>query len=49
MAVEEFIRQRQNQLLLEQINRAYEDEPDLVEREYLAKTKSRHRQLLEGQ
>jgi len=49
MAVEEFIRQHQSQQLLEQINRAYEDEPDLPEREYLEGMKPRHRQLLEGQ
>jgi metal-responsive CopG/Arc/MetJ family transcriptional regulator len=49
LAVEEFIRQHQNQQLLKQIDQAYVDEPDPTEQEYLSNMKLRHRQLVEGE
>jgi len=49
IAVEEFIQRRRNRQLLQQINVAYDDEPDLGERELQRRMKVQHRQLVEGQ
>lgn len=49
MAVEEFIQQHRNRQLLEQINQAYVNEPDSVERDHVSHMKLRHRQIVEGQ
>ena len=48
IAIEEFIQRRRNRQLLQQINAAYDDAPDLGERERQLR-KARHRQLIEGQ
>lgn len=49
IAIEEFIQRRRNRQLLQQINAAYDDTPDLEEREHQQRMKVRHRQLVEGQ
>ena len=49
MAVEEFLRQHNNQLLLEQLNTAYKDSPKPGERTILARMKHKHRHQVENQ
>ncbi|NJN98974.1 MAG: hypothetical protein HC875_35210 [Anaerolineales bacterium] len=49
LALEEFVHRHQNQQLLEQINLAYDDLPDSVEQEHLAKMRFQHRQIVEGE
>lgn len=49
LAVEDFLRRYQNQQLLEQINSAYEDTPDLNEQSRLRKMRRHHRQIVEGE
>ncbi|HED03230.1 MAG TPA: ribbon-helix-helix protein, CopG family [Candidatus Fraserbacteria bacterium] len=49
LAVEEYIRRRQNRQLLEAINAAYDDSPDPEEQTLLHKMRPQHRQLLKGQ
>jgi len=49
MAVEEFLRQHNNQLLLEQLNTAYKDAPKTRERTILARMKHKHRHQVENQ
>ena len=49
IAVEEFIQRRQNRQLLQQINAAYDDAPDVEEREHQRRIKLQYRQLIEGQ
>lgn len=49
MAVEEFLRQHNNQLLLEQLNTAYKDSPKPDERTILARMKHKHRHQVENQ
>ena len=49
MAVEEFLRQHNNQLLLEQLNTAYKDSPKPAERAILARMKRKHRHQVENQ
>ena len=48
-ALEEFIRRRQNQQLLDRINQAYSDGADSAERIYLRKMRKRHRKSVEDQ
>jgi metal-responsive CopG/Arc/MetJ family transcriptional regulator len=48
LALEEFIRRRENQKLLDQINEAYEDAPDTKEKTYILKMRRLHRELVEG-
>jgi metal-responsive CopG/Arc/MetJ family transcriptional regulator len=48
MALEEFIRHRENQQLLEKINRAYDDAPDATEQMHLRKMRRLHRDIVEG-
>ena len=48
MALEEFLRRRQNRELLDQINAAYEDQARPSERKLLARMRRQHRRLLEG-
>ena len=48
LALEEFIRRRENQKLLDQINEAYEDAPDNKEKTYIVKMRRLHRELVEG-
>ncbi|RLD11394.1 MAG: hypothetical protein DRI56_01045 [Chloroflexota bacterium] len=49
LAVEEFIKRYQNRQLLEEINRAYDDLPNVTEQLYLEKTRPQHRKLMEGE
>jgi metal-responsive CopG/Arc/MetJ family transcriptional regulator len=49
LALEEFIRRRENQQLLEKINLAYEDAPDGIEQTYLRKKRRLHRQVVDGE
>lgn len=49
LAVEAFIQSRQNQKMLENLNNAYDDAPDPVEREQLQRMRRKQRHLLKGQ
>ncbi len=49
IALEEFVQRRWNRQLLQQINVAYDDEPDSGERELQWRMKVQHRQPVEGQ
>lgn len=49
LAVEEFIRRYQNQLLLDNINKAYTDESDKVEQIHLQQMRKQHRRIVEGE
>jgi metal-responsive CopG/Arc/MetJ family transcriptional regulator len=49
LAAREFIRQHKNQKLLDAINAAYKDSPDIKEETLRARMKSRHRRLVKGQ
>jgi metal-responsive CopG/Arc/MetJ family transcriptional regulator len=48
LALEEFIRRRENQQLLKKINQAYEDAPDAAEQMQLRKMRRLHRGVVEG-
>jgi metal-responsive CopG/Arc/MetJ family transcriptional regulator len=48
LALEEFIRRRENQQLLKRINQAYEDAPDATEQMELRKMRRLHREVVEG-
>jgi metal-responsive CopG/Arc/MetJ family transcriptional regulator len=49
LALEDFVRRYQNQQLLEKINQAYLDPPDVVEQKRLNKRRRSHRKLVEGE
>jgi len=49
LAVEEFVRRHQNQRLLQRINEAYEDAPDLAETAFRRRMRRQHRQIVEGE
>ncbi len=49
LALEEFIHRYQNKQLLEQINQAYSEDPDLDEQVYLQQMKTQHRKIVEGE
>lgn len=49
LAAEEFIRRHQNKRLLEAINDAYDDLPDMQEQSLRDAMHQHHRQLVEGQ
>lgn len=49
LAVEEFLRERENRRILEQLNRVYADGPDEEEQEYLERMKARYRRIIEGE
>jgi metal-responsive CopG/Arc/MetJ family transcriptional regulator len=49
LALEEFIRRRENQQLLEKLNQAYEDTPDDAELMRLRKMRHLHRKAVEGE
>ena len=49
LAAEEFIRRQQNRKLLEAINDAYDDLPDMEEESLRNAMNHHHRQLVEGQ
>ena len=48
-AVKEFLRERENQRILEQLNRVYGEEPDEEEREYLKRMKAYYGKIMEGE
>jgi predicted transcriptional regulator len=48
LALEEYIRRRENQVLLEQINAAYADELDAEEQATLAQMRELHRRAVDG-
>ena len=47
LAIETFIKNHQNQILLEEINQAYSDEPDPSEKIRLKKMSKHHRKMLQ--
>lgn len=49
MALEDYIRQHQNQRLLDQINAAYSDQPDQNEADRLDSMRRHQRRTLEGE
>ena len=49
LAAEAFIKEYENRQLLEQINAAYEDQPDPEEQEIRRQWRRKHRQLAEGE
>jgi metal-responsive CopG/Arc/MetJ family transcriptional regulator len=49
LALEEFIRRRENQQLLEKMNQAYENTPDDAELTRLRKMRYLHRKVVEGE
>jgi metal-responsive CopG/Arc/MetJ family transcriptional regulator len=49
LAVEEYIRRREAVELLDRINRAYDDEPTLEEKQLAPGRRRRHRRLVEGE
>jgi metal-responsive CopG/Arc/MetJ family transcriptional regulator len=49
IALESYIENHQNQLLLDEINRAYEDQPDADESARLSKMRQQQRKLVEGE
>ena len=48
-AIEAFIKNHQNQILLDEINRAYSDEPDHNETAGLSIMRKSHRKLMENE
>ena len=49
LAVEEFIKRRQSQKMLELLNKVYEDAPDASEQQILREAKPKYRRLLEDE
>lgn len=49
MALQEFISRRKNKELLDQLNTAYEDEPDASEQILRRKSQTIHRKMVEGE
>lgn len=49
LAIETYIKNHQNQILLDEINQAYSDEPDPNEKVRLSKMRSQHRKLVENE
>jgi metal-responsive CopG/Arc/MetJ family transcriptional regulator len=49
LAIETFIKNHENQLLLDEINQAYSDEPDPSEKVRLSKMRDQHRKLVENE
>lgn len=49
LALEAFIDRHQNQQLLDQINRAYQDAPDAMEQERLRQMRRIHRNVVNGE
>ena len=47
LAVKDFLRERENRRMLEQLNRVYGEEPDEEEREYLRRMKALYSKTLE--
>ena len=48
LALEDFLQRRHNQLLLEQLNAAYDDAPDPTEQTLLQRMRQTQRQLVEN-
>lgn len=48
LALEAYVRRSQNQQLLETINHAYSDAPDMAEEKRLRKMRRQHRKVVEG-
>jgi hypothetical protein len=46
LAIESFVKNRQNQMLLQEINKAYSDEPDTNEKVRLSKMRKHHRKVV---
>ncbi len=49
VALEDFLSRRENQRLLEQLNRDYAEPPDEEEKERLRQMSQSHRRLMEGE
>ncbi len=49
IALEEYIKRRQNRELLEQLNAVYADEPDPLEKSLRRGIERQHRRLVEGE
>ena len=49
LAIEAFVKNHQNQTLLDEINQAYSDEPDPNERVRFSKMRNQHRKLVENE
>jgi len=49
LAVENFIKHHQSQILLDKINEAYSDQPDPVEQNRIRQMRKSHRSLVEGE
>jgi len=48
-AVKEFLRERENRRILEQLNQVYAEGPDEEEQQYLERMKARYRRIIEGE
>ena len=46
LAIESFVKNRQNQMLLQEINKAYSDEPDTSDKVRLSKMRKHHRKVV---
>lgn len=46
LAIETFVKNHQNQILLEEINKAYSDEPDASDKVRLSKMRKHHRKIV---
>lgn len=49
LALEEYIHRHQNRLLLEKINQAYDDQPDVQEQTRRRALRRQHRKVVEGE
>jgi hypothetical protein len=49
LAIETFIKNHQNQILLDEINKAYSNDPDPSEEVRLSKMRNQHRKLVENE
>ena len=49
VAIETFVKNHQNQILLDEINQAYSDQPDSNEKVRLSKMRNQHRKLVENE
>ena len=49
LAIEAFVKNHQNQTLLDEINQAYSDEPDPNEKVRFSKMRNQHRKLVENE
>ena len=49
LALEDYIRREQNRELLTQINAAFANEPDAIEKSHRLKSRSTHRRIVKGE